>query len=67
MVTCGLEIKIYVDDVIGSVPIEFHNLISVVILANESTSVPEYFPSTAPWIGNSKVEIDHDSSKFATS
>jgi len=55
MVTYGLEIKIRVDDVIGLIPIEFHNLISVVILANESTSVPEYFPSTAPWIGYIKV------------
>jgi hypothetical protein len=59
MVTCRLEIKIYVDDVIGSIPIKFHGLISVVILADKSTSVPEYFPSTAPWIGNSKVKIDH--------
>jgi hypothetical protein len=55
MVTYGLEIKIRVDDVIGSIPIEFHNLISVVILANESALVPKNIPSTAPWIGNSKV------------
>jgi hypothetical protein len=59
MITHRLEIKIYVDDVIGTIAIEFHGLISVVILANEFTFVPKNIPSTAPWIRDSKVKIDH--------
>jgi hypothetical protein len=46
VVTYRLEIKIYVDDVIGAIPIEFHGL----VLANESALVPEDSPSIAPWI-----------------
>jgi hypothetical protein len=46
VVTYGLEIKIYVDDMIGAIAIEFHGL----VLANESTFVPKDSPSIAPWI-----------------
>jgi hypothetical protein len=51
MVTCGLELKIYVDDMIGSVPVEFHSL----VLADEFTFVPKDSPSIAQWIVDVKV------------
>jgi hypothetical protein len=51
MVTYGLEIKIYIDDMIGVIAIEFHSL----VLANGSAFVPKYSPSIAPWITYVKV------------
>jgi len=51
MVAYGLEIKIYIDDMISAIAIEFHSL----VLANGSASVPEYFPSIAPGIVDVEV------------
>jgi hypothetical protein len=51
VVTCRLEIKIYIDDVIGAIPIEFHGL----VLADGSAFVPKDSPSIAPWIVYVKV------------
>ena len=46
VVTYRLELKIHVEDMMCAIPIEFHGL----VLANESALVPEYGPSTTPWI-----------------
>jgi len=43
MVTRGLEIKIYIEDVIGTISIEFYDL----VLANEFTSSPKNGPGVA--------------------
>jgi hypothetical protein len=51
VVTCGVEIKIYIDDVIGTIAIEFHGL----VLANESALVPKNGPDIAQWIVYVKV------------
>jgi hypothetical protein len=51
VITHRIEIKIYVNDVIGTVAIKFHGL----VLANESASVPKDGPSTAPGIVYVKV------------
>jgi hypothetical protein len=51
MVSHRLEIKIYVDDVIGAIPIEFHGF----VFANKSASVPKDSPGIAPWIVYVKV------------
>jgi len=46
VITYRVEIQIYIDDVIGAIPIEFHSL----VLANESTFVPKDLPGLAPGI-----------------
>jgi hypothetical protein len=51
VVTCGLEIKIYIDDVIGTIPIEFRSL----VLAKKFIFVPKDVPSIAPGIINVKI------------
>ena len=51
VVACRLEIKIYIDDVIGAIAIEFHCL----VLADESASVPKNGPGIAQWIVYVKV------------
>jgi hypothetical protein len=43
VVTRRLDLKIYVDDMMCAIPIEFHSL----VLANESASVPKNGPSIA--------------------
>jgi hypothetical protein len=51
VVTCRLDLKIHVDDMIGAIPIEFHRL----VLANESALVPKNGPGVAQWIVYVKV------------
>jgi hypothetical protein len=51
MVTCGLEIKIHIDDVIGTVAIEFHGL----VLADKFALVPKNGPGIAQWIVYVKI------------
>jgi hypothetical protein len=51
VVTHWLKIKIYIDDMIGTIAIEFHGL----VLANESALVPEYGPGLAPGVVYVKV------------
>jgi hypothetical protein len=55
VVTCGLEIKIYVEDMIGAISIEFYSL----VLANKSAFVPKDIPSITPRITNIKIKINH--------
>jgi hypothetical protein len=51
VVSHRLEIKIDINNMIGTIAIEFHGL----VLANRSASVPEYIPSIAPGIVDVKV------------
>jgi hypothetical protein len=46
VITCGLELKIHIDDMIGSIPIKFHGL----VLTKEFTFVPKDSPGIAPRI-----------------
>jgi hypothetical protein len=51
VVTSRLEIKIYINNVIGAIPIEFNGL----VLANESALVPKDSPCITPWIIDIKL------------
>jgi hypothetical protein len=51
MITYRLEIKIYVDDMIGTIAIELYSL----VLADEFTLVPENVPTIAPGIADVKL------------
>jgi hypothetical protein len=55
MIACRPKIKIYADDVIGTISIEFHGL----VLADEFTLVPKNAPSIAPGVGDIETEINH--------
>jgi len=51
VVTCRLDLKIHVDNMMCTIPIKFHSL----VLADESASVPKNGPSIAQWIVDVKV------------
>jgi hypothetical protein len=51
VITCRLELKIHVDDMIGAIPVKFHGL----VLTKEFTFVPKDSPGIAPWIIDVKV------------
>lgn len=55
VVTYRIEIQIRIDDVIGTIAIEFHGL----VLANGSALGPEDLPGIAPGIVDVEVYIDH--------
>jgi hypothetical protein len=55
MVTHGLEMKIYIDDVIGAISVELHGL----VLAKKFIFIPKDIPSIAPWVGDIKAKINH--------
>jgi hypothetical protein len=55
VVSYGPKTKIYIDDVIGTIGVEFYGL----VLANGSASIPKYVPAVAPRIVQDKVYIDH--------
>jgi hypothetical protein len=51
VITYRVEIKIRIDDVIGTIAIELHSL----VLAKEFTFVPKDLPGIAPWIVHVEV------------
>jgi hypothetical protein len=51
VVTCRLKIKIYIDDVIGAIAIEFYGL----VFTKKTAFVPKDLPGLAPGVVYVKV------------